>query len=123
MSNINIPVSRNLDPAGPTKIYFDTYGTRAISFGADEVEESIAFFTDKGFSNDAAVATAMVILQQAKDEGRPVFSILDTLKDFNGVQISTVVGKILNKNRKPISTLGFTSGLIPAENVRRNIRA
>jgi len=123
MSNINIPVVRNLDPAGPTKVYFDTYGSRPLTFGAGEVEESIAFFTSKGFSNEAAVSTAMVILEQAKKEGRPVFAILDTLKEFNGVQISTVVGKILNKNRKPISTLGFTSGLIPAENVRRNIRA
>jgi hypothetical protein len=123
MTNINIPVVKNLDSAGPTKVYFDTYGTRTLSFGANEVEESIAFFTGKGFSNEAAVATAMVILEQAKKEGRPVFTILDTLKEFNGVQISTVVAKILNKNRKSISTLGFSSGLIPAENIRRNIRA
>lgn len=123
MANTNIPISKNLDPAAPTKIYFDTYGTRPLTFGANEVEESIAFFTSKGFSNEAAVSTAMVILDQAKKEGRPVFSILDTLKEFNGVQISAVVAKILNKNRKPISTLGFTSGLNPPENIRRNIRA
>lgn len=123
MANTNFPVGKNLDPAAATKVYFDTYGTRALSFGANEVEESIAFFTGKGFSNDAAVSTAMVILEQAKKEGKPVFKILDTLKEFNGVQISAVVAKILNKNRKAISTLGFTSGLIPPENVRRNIRA
>jgi hypothetical protein len=123
MTNINIPVSKNLDPAGPTKVYFDTYGQRVLTFGANEVEQSIAFFTSKGFSNEAATATAMVILDQAKKEGKPVFKILDTLKDFNGLQISSVVAKILNKNRKPISTLGYTSGLTPPENVRRNIRA
>lgn len=123
MVSTNFPVSKNLDPAGPTKVFFDTYGTRALSFGANEVEESIAFFTQKGFSNDAAVSTAMVILDQAKKEGKPVFKILDTLKGFDSLQISTVVAKILNKNRKPISTLGYTAGLIPPENVRRNIRA
>lgn len=123
MISTNIPVSKNLDPAAPTKVYFDTYGTGAISFGANEVEESIAFFTGKGFTNDAAVSTSMVILDQARKEGKPVFRILDTLKGFDSVQISTVVAKILNKNRKPISTLGFTSGLTPPENVRRNIRA
>lgn len=122
MVSTNIPVSKNLDPAAPTKVYFDTYGNRALTFGANEVEDSIAFFTSKGFSVDAAVSTAMVILDQAKKEGKPVFKILDTLKDFNGVQISAVVAKILNKNRKAISTVGFTSGIEPTASVKRNIR-
>lgn len=119
----NIPLTLPLDSARPTKIYFDTYGTRALEFGANEVEASIGFFTSKGFDNDAAVTTAQIILNQAKEEGRPVFQILDTLKDLNGLQISTVVGKILNKNRKPISTLGFITSLAPSESIKRNIRA
>ena len=51
------------------------------------------------------------------------FKIIDTLKTFNGVQISAIVAEILNNNRNAASTLGYKTELIEKQNQTRNIFA
>jgi hypothetical protein len=121
MSTINLPSITKTDSAASTKLSFDTYGQRPLEFGANEVTASIAFFSEKGFSEEAAVTTAMTILRQAKIDGVQVFEILDTLKELNGTQLSAVVAQILNKYRPNTSTLGYRSVNVVKINQTRNI--
>jgi hypothetical protein len=119
----NIPVSPKEDSAAGTKLFFDTYGKNPLEFQANEVNAAIGFFTSRGFDDDAASLTAAVLLKQAKLEAVPVFKILDTLKEFNGVQISALVGEILNNSRGAGSTLGFRVVSVEKQNQTRNIFA
>ena len=121
MSTINLPSITKTDSAASTKLFFDTYGKRPLEFGATEVTASIAFFSEKGFSEEAAVTTAMTILRQAKIDGVQVFEILDTLKELNGTQLSAVVAQILNKYRPNTSTLGYRAVNVVKINQTRNI--
>ena len=121
MSTINLPSITKTDSAASTKLFFDTYGKSPLEFGANEVTASIAFFSEKGFSEEAAVTTAMTILRQAKIDGVQVFEILDTLKELNGTQLSAVVAQILNKYRPNTSTLGYRAVNVVKINQTRNI--
>jgi hypothetical protein len=118
----NLPVTQIQDSAAGTKLFFDTYGKTPLEFAASDVDSSIAFFTSKGFDEDAALVVATVLLKQAKIDGTPVFKILDTLKSLDGLELSQVVGEVLNNNRVPTSALGFRTDDVKP-NQTRNISA
>ena len=111
------------DSAAATKLFFDSYGKDPLQFNANEVDAAVGFFTARGFDSDAATATAVVLLKQSKIDSVPVFKLLDTLKTLTGIQLSALVGEILNNNRSPISTLGFRLVSVEKENQTRNISA
>lgn len=123
MPNISLPTTALPDSASGTKLFFDNYGNQPLEFSANEVAAAIAFFEARGFVRDAAEVTAQVLLKQAKLDAVPVFSILDTLKTFDGVQISALVAEILNNNRSATSTLGYRVANIAKTNQVRNILA
>lgn len=121
-TNLPIPSSDKLtqDSAEPTKLFFDTYGQVPLEFNASEVDATVSFFKSKGFDDDAANITAATLLKQAKLDGTPIFQILDTLTGFDNLDLSSLVGEVLNNNRMSSSTLGFrTNPVIP--NQIRNI--
>jgi hypothetical protein len=103
----NLPPQQIEDSAASTKLFFDTYGQAPLEFNAVEVDACVSFFVKKGFANDAALVVSTALLKQAKAEGQPIFRILDSLSGFNNLQLSTLVGEILNNNRTPSSVLGF----------------
>ena len=118
----NLPAKIIEDSAAGTKLFFSNYGEEPLEFNATEVDAAVGFFERQGFDKDAALVVAATILRQAKIDGTPIYSILDSLKGFDGLEISTVVGEILNNNRTPTSTLGFrTTPVTP--NQTRNIAA
>jgi hypothetical protein len=119
----SLPNPLRQDSAAGTKLFFDRYGERTLEFGANEVGAAIAFFQSRGFENEAALITAQVLLNQAKLDNVPVFKIIDTLKSFNGVQISALVAEILNNNRNATSSLGYRTDLVEKQNQTRNIFA
>jgi hypothetical protein len=102
-------------------LFFDTYGIAPLEFNAVEFDLAIAFFKSKGFEDDAAVITASTILKQAKLDNMQVQQLLDSLKGFNDLQISALVGEILNNNRSPISTLGFRVVNNRSDLITRNV--
>ena len=118
----NLPSKSIEDSAAGTKLYFDRYGEDALEFSANDVTLTIAFFERAGFDNDAASTVGMTLLRQAKLEGTPVAEILDTLKVFSAIQLSQLVGEILNNNRVPTSILGFRTADVKP-NQTRNIAA
>jgi hypothetical protein len=122
MSTTNLPAQPITDSAAATKLFFDSYGEQPLEFNAAEVDACIAFFIKKGFDNDAAIVVAAALLKQAKLDNLPIYNVLDSLAGFDELQISILVGEILNNNRVPTSTLGFrTTPVRP--NQTRNIVA
>ena len=119
----SLPVPSIQDSGAATKLFFDTYGKNPLEFTANDVDATIGFFTSKGFDTDAAQSTALTLLKQAKIDRIPVFQILDTLKVLTGIQLSALVGEILNNNRGPSSTLGFKVKSVEKQNQTRNIYA
>lgn len=119
----NLPPPVVEDSAAETKLFFDTYGKYPLQFPAADVEAAIGFFQSKGFDRDAAEVTAMTMLKQAKIEGLPVFQLLDTLKGLEGMQLSSLVGEILNNNRPSSSVLGFRVASASKKSQVRNIAA
>jgi hypothetical protein len=103
----NLPSSPTADSATATRLFFDSYGEQPLEFNSTDVDATVGFFESKGFDRDAATTTAITLLKQAKIENQPIFQILDTLKGFNDLQLSALVGEILNNNRPSTSTLGF----------------
>jgi hypothetical protein len=103
----NLPPGPNTDSATATTLFFDSYGEQPLEFNSTDVDAAVGFFESKGFDQDAATTTAITLLKQAKIETQPIFQILDTLKGFNNLQLSALVGEILNNNRPSTSTLGF----------------
>lgn len=117
----NLPYTVPNDSAAGTKLYFDQYGDVPLEFPSAEVDAVIGFFKSKGFGEQAAQTTSMVLLKQAKIDNMQVFKLLDTLKNFEGLQLSTLVGEILNNNRSNSSTLGFKVVSVDKYNQTRNI--
>lgn len=118
----NLPVQQLEDSAAGTRLFFERYGEQPLEFPSNDVSAAVAFFKAAGFDNDAALVTAMTVLRQAKLDNTPIFQILDTLKGFQSIELSQIVGEILNNNRVPTSTLGFrVADVIP--NQSRNIAA
>lgn len=103
----NLPERLIQDSAARTRLFFDTYGQEPLQFNATEVDTTIGFFTSKGFTDDAARVTSLSLLKQAKLEGLNIFTILDDLKGLDDIDISALVGEILNNNRPATSTLGY----------------
>ena len=121
--SVSLPSPAKEDSAAGTKLFFDRYGQSPLEFSANEVTAAIAFFQSRGFENEAALITAQVLLKQAKVDRVPVFKIIDTLKTFNGVQISALVAEILNNNRPSSSALGFKAANSDDQFKTRNIAA
>lgn len=112
MATTNLPPSVKEDSAGGTKLFFDNYGQEPLEFNANDVTACVGFFQKKGFDEDAALVVSTVLLKQAKLDNVPIYSLLDSLNQFDGLGLSQVVGEVLNNNRTPTSTLGFRTNAV-----------
>lgn len=107
LSNLPLPPTAvQTDSAEAAKRFFNSYYNERITVSSDEIDSSIEFFRSRGFDDSAAESVSTVLLSQAKIDKVNVFTILDTLKGLNNIQLSRVVREILNYNRIRISTLG-----------------
>lgn len=118
----NLPIENIEDSAAGTKLFFDSYGEEPLEFNSNDVDAAVGFFRKAGFDDDAALVVSMTLLKQAKLDSIPIYQILDTVKGFTGLELSRLVGEILNNNRVATSTLGFRiADVVP--NQSRNIAA
>lgn len=109
ISNLPLPSERDIrdkDSAYLAKKFFSTYYSKGISISVEILDATVSFFESRGFSTTAAQSIATVLLSQAKIDGINVFTLLDTLKGLNEVQLSRIVREVLNYNRLRISVLG-----------------
>ena len=114
----NLPSIQKEDSAAGTKLFFDSYGILPLEFNAVEVDATVAFFQKRGFADEAALTVSATILKQAKLDAVPVFQLLNSLEQFDSLQLSTLVGEILNNNRVPTSTLGFRTNPVKPTQIR-----
>lgn len=117
----NVPPETNLNSASETAKFFNSYYQVPVEFNATSLTAVKGFFETKGFSPDAAESVAIIILSQSKRDDINPFKVLDTLKGFEDVQLSSIVGEILNYNRFKTSSLGISNNLVPADEIQRNI--
>ena len=105
---LNSPAqTNNRDSASPIKTFFDNYFVNQVSFPASQVDAVVGYFLKRGFSDDAAKSTAIVLLNQSKIDNINVIQLLDTLKGLTYVQLSRVVTEVLNVYRDKTSMLGY----------------
>ena len=96
-----------VDSATEVKEFFNKYFTDPISYNATQVDSVVGFFLKRGFEQSSATGVATVLLQQAKTDDVNVYTLLDTLKGLDDVEISGLVGEIVNYNRSKVSVIGF----------------
>jgi len=103
----NLPKKENNDSASGTRLYFDRYGELPLEFPGADVDAAVGFLKSRGFGDEAAVITSVILLKQAKLDEMPVWKLLETLRGLKNLELSALVGQILNNNRSATSTLGF----------------
>jgi len=121
----NIPQSDIQKPSssdGTTK-FFDSFYQVPVEINNTTLTAIKGFFETKGYGSDAAESVAVIITVQAKRDNLNPFQILDTLTGLNNVQLSALVGEILNFNRFKTSNLGVDLIAFPSDEPRRNILA
>lgn len=122
MAVSNLPISENIDSSDEIKSFFNNYFNQPLTFPATQIDAVVGFFIKRGFEEEAAKATAIVLLSQAKVENVNVFKLLDTLKGVDNLQLSQVVTEVLNTSRDKTSFLGFNIINIEETFESRNIR-
>jgi len=110
-----------VDSTSEVKEFYNKYYTEKISYSANQVDSVVGFFLKRGFDESSATGIATVLLQQSKIDDVNVFTLLDTLKGLNDVQISGLVGEIVNYNRSKVSVIGFKTTDSVEKQESRNI--
>lgn len=110
-----------IDSSAEVKEFFDKYFVDPISYSATQVDSVVGFFLKRGFDQSSATGVSTVLLQQAKIDQVNVFTLLDTLKGLTEVQISGLVGEIVNYNRSKVSVIGFKTENTVSRQEARNI--
>lgn len=119
---INLPQTATTDSAEEVKSFFNKYFTHQVTFPASQIDAVIGFFLKRGFQEQAARSTSIVLLNQSRVDNINVFELLDTLKTLNDVQLSQIVTEVLNVYREKSSTLGFKILTVDDTLESRNIK-
>jgi|TARA_A200000159_G_C7231477_1_gene300427 hypothetical protein len=123
MAQTNLPVTpAKKGSDSDVKNFFNQYFTEKLSFPSNDVDAVIGFFESRDFERTAAISVATALLEQAKIDDVKVFKLLDTLKGLDNVQLSVVVGEVLNFNRSKTSTLGFKRDSNVSKLEQRNVK-
>jgi hypothetical protein len=121
-TTLNLPPSLTSDSSEEVRSFFDRYFQHQITFPSNQIDAVIGYFVKRGFQEQAAKSTAIVLLNQARVDNVSVFKLLDTLKGLNDIQLSQVVTEILNIYRERSSMLGFKVIKTDETTESRNIR-
>jgi hypothetical protein len=108
-------------PQQPVKQFFDKQFQNQVSFPAAEIDATVGFFVKRGFDQSSASSTAIILLNQARIDNVPVFSLLDKLKGLTDVQLSQVVTQVLNSEREQTSILGYRTSPVTNTFEARNV--
>lgn len=103
--------------------YFDQYFQLPVQLDVGTITAFTGFFEKRKFDKSAVENISYIILSQAKRDNINAMSILDTLEGLSDVELSALVGEILNFNRFKTSSIGQFVEVIPPEWVMRNIIA
>lgn len=119
----NLPTQETeTDSGAEVKMFFNRYFTAPLTFPASQIDAVVGFFLKRGFTEQAAKSTGIVLMSQAKLENINVFQLLDTLKNLSNVQLSNVVTEVVNASREKISILGYKILTVEETAESRNIK-
>jgi hypothetical protein len=104
------------------KQFFNRYFTEQLTFPANQIDAVVGFFMKRGFSEQSAKSTGIVLMSQARLENVNIFQLLDTLKNLNSAQLSSVVTQVMNSSREKISILGYKILAVEETAESRNIK-
>jgi hypothetical protein len=104
-TNTNLPAKTSSE--AQIKQFFDKFYINDVTFPAGEIDAVIGFFQRRDFDITSARTIAIVLLNQAKVDNVPVFSLLETLKSVPTMQISSIVAQVLNAYREKTSLVGY----------------
>jgi hypothetical protein len=103
----NLPKSETRSSSEEVRTFFDKYFRTQITFPSNQIDAVLGFFLKRGFDEEAARSTGIVLLNQARIDNVNVFELIDQLKGLTDVQLSKVVTEVLNAYREQTSTLGY----------------
>jgi hypothetical protein len=101
--------------------FFDKFFRHQITFPTNQIDSVMGFFLKRGFGEEAARSTSIVLLNQARLDSVNVFQLIDQLKGLTDVQLSRVVAEVLNAYRIQTSTLGYKVATLEDTFENRNI--
>jgi len=117
----NLPKQQGNDSAEDVRNFFDKFFLHQITFPSNQIDAIVGFFLKRGFDDQAARSTAIVLLNQSKLENVNPFKLLDSLKGLTDAQLSSVVTEVLNVYRDRRSSLGYKLIVLEETTESRNI--
>lgn len=103
----NLPIPSKETNTQEVRDLFDNYFKHQVTFPSNQIDAVLGFFLKRGFDEEAARSTSIVLLNQARRDNVNVFELIDQLKGFTDVQLSKIVTEVLNYYREQTSTLGY----------------
>lgn len=103
--------------------YFDQYFQFPVQLETSTIAAFNGFFENRKFDKTSAESISYVLLSQAKRDNVNPMVILDTLEGLSDIELSALVGEILNFNRFKTSSIGRFVEVVPPEWITRNIMA
>lgn len=103
----NLPIVETGSDVREVRDFFDKFFLHQITFPSNQIDAVLGFFLKRGFDEEAARSTGIVLLNQARIDSVSVFELIDTLKGLTDVQLAKVVAQVLNSSREQTSTLGY----------------
>jgi hypothetical protein len=121
MAQTNLPPVVSTDSSDEVRSFFDKYFTHQITFPSNQIDAVLGFFLKRGFDEEAAKSTAIVLLNQARIDNVNPLQLIDTLEGISEVELSQVVTEVLNLYREKSSSLGFRLNVTDETFESRNI--
>ena len=121
MAQTNLPPVVSTDSSDEVRSFFDKYFTHQITFPSNQIDAVLGFFLKRGFDEEAAKSTAIVLLNQARIDSVNPLQLIDTLEGTSQAELSQVVAEILNLYREKSSSLGFRLNVTEETFESRNI--
>jgi hypothetical protein len=119
----NLPNNADTNSLQKVVRYFDNYYTKPIDLDVESIDMLKGFFESKGFDSAAAENVSYVILKTAKESNYKPQEIVDSLRNYEPLQLNEFLLSIMNYNRVKTSSLGVIYKVNPINQVHRNIRA
>ena len=119
-TNIYTNSSISNDSAKSTLDFFENYNKKQINLKSSDIDQFESLLQKKGMQELAARETTTLILKQCSIDEVDPQTIYEQLRQTPNMELTDLLGEILNINRPVSSTLG-TKLNYGANNAKRNI--
>ena len=106
MNTTNLPLEKT-EGQKEVRQFFDNYFNEEVSFPSNLIDAVVGFFVKRGFDEQVARSTGIVLLNQSRLDNINVFELLEKLQNLSDVQLSQIITQILNYYRIQTSVLGY----------------